>query len=266
MSDIDKDLKITIDLLIGKPLELIIKGNNDFLINKLKQGYFNNYYLPSYINGILNTCEVTHNFNESDPKNKEKLLKIIKETDLYKNHLNYNDVVDNIFSVALDVSIALRDQFIRSVSIDKDQSLIVFQFLNEDFTNLSKQKLLELMKTMDEKNELNIDEDADKYINMVHGFSHAISDMKTIYRFDETILDVDRNLKRSSFNYLIEDTYLDSRETKKFYLFSELYETDKFFTKEIIDQYNQNYPEEMIDLNIHKMFEEMSEEIKSLNK
>ena len=49
-------------------------------------------------------------------------------------------------------------------------------------------------------------------------------------------------------------------------MFSELYENDKFFTKEIIDQYNQNYPEEMIDLNIHKMFEEMSEEIKSLNK
>ena len=140
MSDIDKDLKITIDLLISKPLDLIIKGNNDFLINKLKKGYFNNYYLPSYINGILNTCEVAHNFNESDPKNKEKLLKIIKETDLYKNHLNYNDVVDNIFSVALDVSIGLRDQFIRSVSIDKDQSLTVFQFLNEDFTNLSKQK------------------------------------------------------------------------------------------------------------------------------
>ena len=265
MSDIDKDLKITIDLLIAKPLELIIKGNNDFLINKLKQGYFKIYYLPSYIYGILNTCEVTHNFNESDPKNKEKLLKIIKETDLYKNHLNYNDVVDNIFSVALDVSIALRDQFIRSVSIDKDQSLIVFQFLNEDFTNLSKQKLLELMKIMDEKNELNIDEHAEKYINMVHGFSHAISDMKTIYKFDYRMLDALFHLKKSLFTYLIGDKELDEK-AKKFYLFSELYENDKFFTKEIIDQYNQNYPYEMENLNLHKMFKEMSEEIKSLNK
>ena len=265
MSDIDKDLKITIDLLISKPLELIIKGNNDFLINKLKQGYFNNYYLPSYINGILNTCEVTHNFNESDPKNKEKLLKIIKETDLYKNHLNYNDVVDNIFSVALDVSIVLRDQFLKSVSIDEDQSVAIFQFINGDYTNLSKQKLLELMKIMDEKNELNIDEHAEKYINMVHGFSHAISDMKTIYKFDYRMLDALFHLKKSLFTYLIGDKELDEK-AKKFYLFSELYENDKFFTKEIIDQYNQNYPQEMIDLNIHKMFEEMSEQIKALSK
>ena len=265
MNEINRDLKISLDLLLLQPFDTIIKEKNLTLINKIKDSKFSSYYLPSYIYGVLNTCEVANNFNESNSKNKEKLLKIIEETDLYKDYLNFNDAVTNIFTISLDVAVSLRDRFIKVISIDEDPTLVTFQFINGDFSNLSKTRLLDMIKLMDKKNELNIDEDLEKYVCMVHGFSHAIADMKTIYRTDKIILDIDKKLKKSPFNYLISDTYLDSStEPKKFYLLSELYETDKFFTKEIINQYDKKYPEEMLNLNIYKMINEMLDEIKKI--